>query len=440
MRDLVMLGFMVAFVALALRNTYIAYLLWGWAGLIGVKGYLYGFMQNVSYAQWFAIAALIGIFIKRDKEQLAFKADLTSVLMFLFSLQCLVTASLAYDGLPRNWEIGIDLQKTLLFCILMPMLVNTRFRLHAFVIMMALGLGFHGLLDGLKFIASGGGHLARGLQKFGDNNNTAVALATVIPLLLYAARYSTKKWAKIGFMGVMVLTVLAVMASRSRGGFATLVVLSAWMIWHTKRKVAGMAVLGTCLVVALALAPAEWTERMNTIQTAEQDNSFMTRVAAWKKSTAIAVAHPLTGGGFYAVQAGVLYEKYRNAPGLMGFIDTPNPFNYAAHSIYFQVMGDTGFVGFFIYMALFFNAFRIRRLINKRAKALGPSAAWAADLANTLSYSLIAFMVGGSLVSAAYFDIPFTLIALMQTTWLVLSASGVPDKTPAWARGRGTYA
>lgn len=420
MRDLVMLAFMLAVLPLALRNTYVTYLLWGWAGLIGVVFYLYGFMQGVAYAQWFAIAALLGILLKRDKEQVPFKLDTTNVLMLLFSVQCLVTASLAYDGLFRNWEIGLDLQKTLLFCILMPMLVTNRFRLHTFIIMIALGLGFHGLLDGLKFIASGGGHIARGLPKFGDNNNTAVAMATVIPILLYAARYSTKKWAKIGFMGVMVLTVLAIIASRSRGGFATLVVLAGWMLWHTKRKVAGMALLGACLVAALALAPTEWTDRMDTIQTAEQDDSFMTRVAAWKKSTAIALENPLTGGGFYAVQAGVLYEKFHDAQGLMGFIDTPDAYNFAAHSIYFQVMGDTGFVGFLIYIGMFANAFRIRRQILKVAKVTGSDVAWAVDLANTLSYSMIAFLVGGSLVSAAYFDIPFVLIALMQATWLIV--------------------
>jgi len=440
MRDLLMLGFMLAVVPLAIRNTYIAYILWGWAGLIGIKSYLYGFMQSVSYAQWFAIVALVTIFMKRDKEQLALKVNATGILMFAFGLQCLLTAACAYSGLERNWEIGIDIQKTLLFCILMPMLVVNRLRIHAFIIMMALGLGFHGMLDGLKFLASGGSHLAGGLQKFGDNNNTAVALATVIPLLLYAARYSTQKWAKVGFMGVMVLTVLAIMASRSRGGFVTLLVMAAWMIWHTKRKVAGLAILSVCLVLATALAPASWTDRMDSIQEASEDNSFMTRVAAWKKSSAIALEHPFTGGGFYAVQAPVLYAKYVNAQGLLGFIDTPNPFNFAAHSIYFEVMGDTGFIGFFLYLALFINASRIHKKILKLAKKQGSSTQWAVDLSNSLGYSMVAFLVGGSLVSAAYFDIPFVLIALMQCTWQILSAQDAPKKSLSPIIGREAHA
>lgn len=421
MRDLVMLGFVLAVLPFALRSSYVAYLLWGWSGLIGIINYLYGFMGGVAYAQGFAIIALITLLVNKDKELIAFKNNATSSLLLLFALQAIVTMAFAYDGLERNTEAGINILKIILFCILMPLLVTSRFRLHAFIIMMALGLGFHGMLDGLKFLASGGGHISRGISKFGDNNHTAVALATIIPILLYASKYSVNKWVKFGFAGVMVLTVLAIIATRSRGGFATLLVVAIVMMWHTKRKVAGVALLSICTAIALYFAPAEWTERMDTIQTANLDDSFMTRVAAWKKSTAIAVAHPLEGGGFYAVQAPVLGDKYQDAQGLLGFISTPNPYNYAAHSIYFQVMGDTGFIGFFIYIALFANAFRLRRNIHKFNKINGNKYQWAVDLSSTINYSMIAFLVGGSLVSVAYFDIPFILITILQSLWLIVS-------------------
>ena len=420
MRDLVALCMVLVMIALAFRNTFSLYLLWGWAGLIALSGYLYGFMRGVKYAQWFAIATLIAFLLKSDKLQAAFRSNRTSTLMILFGVQCVVTMAFAYDGLFRNVEIGTDILKTVLFCILMPMVVTTRLRLHAFMVMVALGLGFHGIVDGLKFINSAGGHISRGLSKFGDNNNTAVALATAIPVLLYLVKYSVNKWVRLGFMGTMILEVLAVVSTRSRGGFATLVVLATWMIWHTKRKFAGLALLAVCVALAGALVSTEWTERMSTIKTAEQDNSFMIRIAAWKKNSAIAVAHPFTGGGFYAGQAHVIADKYRFAPGLLGFIETPDPHSFAAHSIYFQVMGDTGFVGFFIYVGFFFNAFITRREIRKLAIVRGDSATWALDLSNTIAASLLAFMVGGSLVSAAYFDIAFILIALMETTKQVL--------------------
>lgn len=421
MRDLVMLGFMLAVLPFALRSSYAAYLLWGWAGLVGIINYMYGFMVGVAYAQMFAIITLVTFLINRQKESASFKSNTTNTLLLLFAFQAIITMTFAYDDLARNSETGTDILKTILFCFLMPMLVTSRFRLHALIIMMALGLGFHSMLDGLKFLSSGGAHISRGIAKFGDNNHTAVAFAIVIPILLYAARYSVNKWVKLGFTGVMVLTVLAIIATRSRGGFATLLVIAVWMMWHTKRKAAGMALLFACAGVALYFAPPEWTDRMDTIQAAEQDNSFMTRVAAWKKSTAIALAHPLEGGGFYAVQAPVLNEKYKDAQGLLGFIVTPNPYNYAAHSIYFQVMSDTGFIGFFIYLALFANAFGVRRKIHKFDKLNGNKDQWAVDLSNTISYSMIAFLAGGSLVSVAYFDIPFILIAIMQVIWFIIS-------------------
>ena len=89
----------------------------------------------------------------------------------------------AYPGLDRNWELFGNVVKTVLFCLFMPMIVVSRFRIHAFVLVIALAISFHGVLDGLKFIASGGGHNAQPLKKFGDNNHLALILLMVLPFL-----------------------------------------------------------------------------------------------------------------------------------------------------------------------------------------------------------------------------------------------------------------
>lgn len=420
MRDLLVLAALMALIPLAMSSTFVAYLLWCWAGLIGLNGYLYGFLKPLPFVQIFAILTLVLLFAKTDKQQQKFALTRTGVLYALLGLQALFVALFAYDGLPRNWETFSNIVKTLLFCAVMPLLVNSRIRLHALLIIVVIGFSFHGILDGLKFIASAGSHNARGVVKFGDNNYLALALGTVLPVSIYLSRYTQNRWIRWGFVATSLLTVLAIISTHSRGGLLTLLAIAAWLIWHSKRKVSGVIGFMICLVVVVSLAPSSWTERMNTIQSADGDQSFMGRVAVWKKSTAIALEHPLVGGGFFAVQSEPVYLKFKDSPGLMGFIQTPDPGVLAAHSIYFQVMSDMGFLGLVIYGALFLNLFLTRMQILKEIRASGLKMQWAVDLTNCLAASAIAFLVGGAALSAAYLEIPFLMIGLMEVTALLV--------------------
>src|SRR6218665_2730003 len=299
MRDIALFCAFLVFLPIALSGSSGAYLIWGWGGLLAPGMYAFGFMISVPFVQIFALISLVTLLIAKDPQRVPFELNRTALLFLIFCFHSFLVALFALDGLPRNWEIFQNIVKTVLFCLLMPMLASSRLRVHALLVMVVLGLAFHGLLDGLKFVMSGGGHTARGIAKFGDNNYEAMALATTIPLLLYAARYSVNKWVKRGFGMVMAINVLAIVSTNSRGGLLTMLAIAIVMISRTQRKMAGLATMVVVGALAMALAPASWTERMNTMKEAGGDESFMTRVAAWKKSTAIALDYPLVGGGFY---------------------------------------------------------------------------------------------------------------------------------------------
>ena len=431
MRDLVVLGAMLLLIPLALRNTFIAYLLWCWAGLIALNTYVFSFMGRIPYVQVFALIALALVVMRQDKQQISFKLNGTLVLLLIFGVHGFFVAAFAYNGLPRNWEVFSDLTKTILFCMLMPMLTVNRLRIHALVTVIVIGLSFHGLSEGLKFLVSLGGHNSRGVPKFGDNNNFGMAMGMIIPLQLYVFHFSKHKWVKRAFAGLILITVLSVISTNSRGGLLTLMAVASWVILNSRRKAAGLAAMAVSAALVVALAPASWSERMNTMKSADEDSSFLGRVAAWKKSSAIALEHPFVGGGFYAVQAEVTADKYRNAPGLLGFVNTPDPGRLAAHSIYFQIMGDMGFLGFLIYLLILGNAFYTRYEIKRLAKRIGSAAAWAADLSDLLCGSVLAFMVGGALLSMAYFEGLFLVITLLAVTKQQLLSSAQKAMPPS---------
>jgi probable O-glycosylation ligase (exosortase A-associated) len=110
------------------------------------------------------------------------------------------------------------------------------------------------------------------------------------------------------------------------------------------------------------------------------------------------------GGGFEIYQ-GPVFAIY-----------APDPADlHAAHSIYFQVLGEHGFVGLALYLLVGVLAWRTAGWITRHAGAV-EELRWAAGLAAMIQTSLAGFAVGGAFLSLAYFDLPFYLAAILVAT------------------------
>ena len=416
MRDLMFLGGFLVLLSLAFRNTFIAYLIWGWTGLIAIDNYLFGFMASIKLNFTFALITFAVILLKKDTERGTIPFNATVVLFILFFLQGSLSAIFAYEGNRLNWFLYDRFWKEILFAFIMPLVIVKRYRIHAFVLVMCLGMGFHGLIDGLKFFASGGSHLVRGFVKFGDNNHFAVMLVMAIPLLLYMSSYAKHSLLRLGALAAAIITIAAVIGTHSRGGFVAMTAVALWLVLTSRKRLPALTVFIAGVIFVVAIAPSAWTQRMETIQEAEQDSSFMTRVEAWQVSSAIALHNPVLGGGFHAVATQPVWDRFKGQKGLLGFVDVGfvSDVYRAAHSIYFEVLGDMGFLGFFIFMALLLNALKNSIQINRMAKQGGLDLEWAVDLSRSLAATIFAFMVGGLTVSIAYTEFIYMAVMLME--------------------------
>ena len=138
----------------------------------------------------------------------------------------------------------------------------------------------------------------------------------------------------------------------------------------------------------------------------------------------LAMDRPLFGGGFGIYNAAV-FNQYAPIPTDI----------HAAHSIYFQVLGEHGFVGLFPVharmVAYLANGVWIRK--NTTPKGDG---AWAYHLAAMSQVSLVGFFVGGAFLSLAYFDLPYyIMVALVATKWILERErkSSQDDRSSAFA-------
>jgi len=125
----------------------------------------------------------------------------------------------------------------------------------------------------------------------------------------------------------------------------------------------------------------------------------------------MAMDNPFFGGGFKAGQNAYLWKLYEPEFYRLDFIiDTTGymaGYAKAAHSIYFQVLGDHGFVGLFIFLGIILLSYLNLNRVKKTS-----TDQWTVDLAKMLQVSLLAYCAGGAALSLPYFDLSFAIFAL----------------------------
>ena len=84
----------------------------------------------------------------------------------------------------------------------------------------------------------------------------------------------------------------------------------------------------------------------------------------------------------------------------------------AAHSIYFQILGNHGFVGLFLFIALWISTYRWAGWLRKNTPDI-PEAHWARILGGMVQVSLLGYAVGGAFLSLAYFDLPYNMMVMV---------------------------
>jgi probable O-glycosylation ligase (exosortase A-associated) len=143
----------------------------------------------------------------------------------------------------------------------------------------------------------------------------------------------------------------------------------------------------------------------------------MGRVVAWKLSFILASDHPLFGGGFRALESYRVWmdlsQQFDSFPWFYTGDAVPDVRrSHAAHSAYFQVMGDQGFAGLILYLSILLTSFTRSRRIQKLALRPGVPP-WIKNLNTMVQLSLFSFCVGSAALSFAYFDLSFALIGLL---------------------------
>jgi probable O-glycosylation ligase (exosortase A-associated) len=403
MRDLILAAFLFGSVPFILWRPAIGVFLWVWISVMSPHRLTFGFAYDYSFAQLIAIATLVGMLFSKEPKRLPVTP--VTVVLFVLILWMNVTTLFSLDVSVSSpmWERVMKIQ--LMIFVSLYVLYSKQ---HVQVLMwvMAGSVAFYGVKGGLFTLREGGEFRVFGPPGSFIEENNALALATImtVPLLYYLFLQSTKRLLRWGLLATMVLCSFSALGSYSRGGFLSFGAAIVFFWWKGRRKLVSGLVLAMLIPVAIGYMPEKWMARMSSIQQYDQDSSSLGRINAWTMAVNLANDRPLVGGGFEAFTESA-FHKY-----------APDPSDvHAAHSIYFQILGDHGYAGLALFLLLWILVWRDASWIIRYSRSQR-ELKWALDLARLTQVSLVGYFVGGAFLSLAYYDVPYNLVVVLVLT------------------------
>ncbi len=305
--------------------------------------------------------------------------------------------------------------KAVAFSAFLPFVFRSRVQIEAFLQVLLFSAMANILGPGIKTLVTGGGYgVAYGFVS--DNSGMReggflAAVATMlIPLILYLRKHTIllPRWrlTDLGYIGLIVICLSATIGTYERTGLIGMLVvaLATWL--RSRRKVLfGGMIMAIALVIGYSVSTG-WQKRISTIETYRSDTSAESRIEIWKWTLGYVASHPL-GGGFDVYRINSI--KLPSTPGTSkATVERARAF----HNIYFEVLGEQGWVGLGLYAGIILSSFFSLRRAAKRA-AGKPELAWCRDLATALAASLATVLACGC----------FQSIGFQPMVWYLFAAS-----------------
>ena len=419
MRDLLLFLIIVGSMPVSFVNPFYGVLMWYWISYFNPHRFTWGFAYNLPVAFMVAIPTLVGVVLAKK----SLRSLLTLESLLLIALWAWYTITYLHArGVPifighmadANYEMD-HISKIILMTIVMVVVVTSRQRLWAVMLVSGGSLGLLGLKGAIFGARTSGTSRVFGPPDsfLADNNAFALAINVSLPILFFLARNEKRRWLRMMLYSCFLGGVVSVLLTYSRGGLLGLVVVLGLIMLRSRHKIVAAFAAPAAFFVILALAPPAWMARMGRFADGNLDATANQRLVSWGTAWNFSHDYPIMGGGFNTIGDEFLYRLYQPRA-LPDGLPASGP-----HSIYFQLLADQGFVGLGLFLAIvmscFISLYRARRLV----RAV-PQAIWLVDYTYMLETAILGFMTSGAFLGFAYLDLIYQMIGTVAVIKILL--------------------
>ena len=391
--------------------------------IIGIAASFYGSFNALMFYLWIAyfrpeswiwsnwvtglnLSLIVGIFllISTFITNVKFKFTLFAGLLSMVAVHSL-TSSLFSDYSNVAFYYWTEFIKVVAISYLITMLVRSEKDFKITLIVISLSLGMEGAKQGwVQLILSPGTVNNNTHASLGDNNDVAVGMLMIVPVLFALYQTAERKLIKYGFAFLAIGVIYRALSTYSRGGFLTFFTMCIIYWFRSQHKIRTLFVVVLISILLLPLFPQKFWDRMDTITASgeEREGSAAGRLYFWKIGFEMAQNYPLFGIGHNAYREA--YDAFDNSGGLYGT-------KRSVHSAWFGIMSEWGFIGFILFLGIYAYCLFLCSQVRSRCKN-NPELISFQIYASCIETSLIAAFVGITFLPFQYREILWHFFAL----------------------------
>jgi probable O-glycosylation ligase (exosortase A-associated) len=416
LRDIVLVLVVLACTAFAVARPSFGILAFICVSVLNPNSWTWGFARGFPSAQLIILGTMVGFLFGSEPKRVPLRRE--SVLL-LMTWAAFTLSTMFADSPESAVDKLVLVSKVLLTVFLTMAIIHTEERLRWLFRVIVLSLGVHGLNAGLFFVMTGGHYMVWGPERsfLYANNMIGLALAMNVPLLVLLSGLESNRWLRWLMRAMAVFSYPAVIGTYSRGAWLGLAAATVMLVARSRHRVLVAVVIVVVAIVSLPFLPERATDRYSDLVNYEEEASAQSRFWNWRFARRVTMANPILGAGFDYYTLAAYYKYYPEFqeawPGKV----------WSCHSIWFTMMSEHGLLGFFLWTGMLLSAFvslhKMRSLCRPRANER-----WVCIYADMIQISLVVFMVSGTFLDAAYFDVLYYLIAIVV---IMKEVVGHPD-------------
>ena len=356
-------------------------------------------------------AAAVGGFAMLDRR----KGRLTPTSCLLMGFAAWVTLSTAsWAEVPSAaWDKWNYACKTICVGAFLPFVFRSRIQIEAFLQIYLFSVAVHFLPVGIKTMVSGGGYgrqlgIVGGNSLLAEGSTLATVALMLVPIILYLrrnARIVPRNLATdLLYLALAVAAVAAAIGTYERTALIGLVVVGAGL-WLSSRRKLLFGAIGLMAALAISLLTSSaWNQRISTVGDYDTEGSALGRILVWRWTLNYVASHPF-GGGFNAY----IIDRIQFPPDADGHVLVVH--GKAFHSIYFEVLGEQGWVGLALFALIVGFALWELRAVARLARRMR-QLAWARELAFALQVALLTLLACGAFIGIGFQPMLYYLIGI----------------------------
>ncbi|MES2753576.1 MAG: DUF5935 domain-containing protein [Pseudomonadota bacterium] len=418
MRDLAFIFFLIAIFGFGFKRPFVFVLAYVYVDIVSPQRLTYLLLNSIPISL-VAVGLAVGGWLIADKKR-GVTLGPRQLLILLLILYCYLTTQTADFPVEAadKWQW---VWKSLAFAVFLPLTLRSKLRIEALLLFLVLSVSSIVIVGGIKTVASGGGYGELNLMV--SNNSglyegsiiSAVAVS-IVPIVWWFAKFGTifvpDRRVTIFCLALIFACLLIPVGTSARTGLLCIGLLVLLMLRDVKQRGRYIALLVAAGLVAVPFLPSAFSERMSTIKTYQADSSASTRIAVWQWTLDYVADHPF-GGGFNAyLQNAIRYETVQEVSDgshtemkRVLIVDKAR----AYHSSYFEMLGEQGYPGLVLWLAINLIGLARMELLRRRHRD-DVEEPWISPLAGALQNAQLIYLLGAAFVGIAFQPFLFMLL------------------------------